>query len=106
MKVVVLIRFLLPARRVEVLPEIAPLIQQSNSNQRQSKITCRLQMVARQHAQASRENRQAFGDAEFGCITNLANLRDLRLVGTDVTVRTAFVALKSLSNLTNVVIAP
>ncbi len=59
MKVVIFVGFLLPARSVQVLPEISLLVKQSHADQRKSQIARRLQVVARQHTQSSSENRQA-----------------------------------------------
>ena len=56
MKVVVLVRLLLPARSIEILAKVALLIQQSHSHQRQSQIARCFQMIPRQYAQPSREN--------------------------------------------------
>ncbi len=66
LKVVVLIRFLLPAGGVKVLAKVALLIKQPDAHQGHAQVAGGLQMIAGQHAQAPGENRQAFGDAEFG----------------------------------------
>src|SRR5437870_2466089 len=57
------ISFFLPALRVYALLEIAIAIKQTNRNQRQIQVTSRLQMIARQNAQATRIQRQRAMDA-------------------------------------------
>ena len=59
------ISFFLPALRVYALLEIAIAIKQTNRNQRQIQVTGRLQMIARQNAQATRIQRQRAMDAEL-----------------------------------------
>ena len=59
------ISFLLPTLRVDALLEIAIAIKQTDSKQRQVQIACRLQMIARQNAQAAGIERQRAMDAEL-----------------------------------------
>src|SRR5439155_7154194 len=59
------ISFLLPALRIDALLEIAIAIKQTDSNQRQIQIARRLQMVARQNAQAAGIKWQRAMDAEL-----------------------------------------
>ena len=54
MKVVVFVGFLLPARLAQVLAEISLLIEQPDADQRHAQVAGRLQMIARQNAQARR----------------------------------------------------
>ena len=56
-KVVVLVGFLLPAGGVEVLAEIALLVEQPDADQRHAQVAGGLQVIAGQHAQAAGENR-------------------------------------------------
>ena len=65
-EVVVRVRLLLPARRVQILPEIALLIEQPHAHQRHAQVAGRFQVVARQHPQAAGEDGQALGQPEFG----------------------------------------
>ena len=56
---------LLPASRVELLAEVPVAVHQPDAGQRHAQARCRLQMVARQDAQAARVLGQGLGDAEL-----------------------------------------
>ena len=66
MEVVVLVKFLLPAGLVEVLAEIALLVEKSDAHDRHAEVARGLQVVAGQDAQAAGEDGEAFGQAELG----------------------------------------
>ncbi len=51
--------FLLPSVRIELLLEIAVLIEQAHAHQVEQRIARCLQVIARQHPQAARVNREA-----------------------------------------------
>ena len=72
----------LPSVGVEALAEVALLVQQSHPHQRDAQLGGALEVVARQHAQAARVDRQRLGQAELG-----AEIRDPRAVGGAVVVR-------------------
>jgi hypothetical protein len=65
LKIVVLIRFLLPSGGIQVLPEISLLVEQPHGHQRHSQVAGRFQMVAGQHSQAAREDGKTLGEPEF-----------------------------------------
>src|SRR5262249_54229251 len=56
---------LLPAIRIEKLPEVALLVQQSDADERIILIASGLQVVARENAKTARINRQAFRQPIF-----------------------------------------
>ena len=60
------VRFLLPAVLVDALREIALDVQQPDADERNAQVGRAFQMVAGQHAQAARINRQRLVDAELG----------------------------------------
>jgi hypothetical protein len=64
-EVVFLERFLLPAGAVQILAEIAFLIEQTYSDERKAQIAGGFEVIAGKDAEASRKNGQTFGDAEF-----------------------------------------
>ncbi len=66
MEVVVLIALLLPAGLVEVLTEVALLVEQADAHQGHAQVARRLQVIPGQNPQATGEDRQAFGQAELG----------------------------------------
>ncbi len=57
---------MLPAIGVEILTKIALLIKQSHPHQWQAQFTGRLEVIARQNAQAARIDRQGLGEAKLG----------------------------------------
>ena len=65
MEIVVFVRLLLPARLVEILPEIALLIEQADTDQGNPEVARGLQVVPRQHAESARKDGQALGKAEL-----------------------------------------
>ena len=60
------VALLLPAGRVQRLPEVAVAVQQANADQRQPEIGCRLQVVAGEDSQPSRVLGQHLADPELG----------------------------------------
>ena len=60
------VAFLLPAVGVQVLAEIAELIEQRHADERQVEIARRLHVIARKHAEAAGIDRQAFGESVLG----------------------------------------
>src|SRR5205085_8551579 len=65
-KIVNRIPLLLPAVRIEKLPEISLLVQKADPDQREILVARRLQMVAGEDSEAARIDRQAFGKTIFG----------------------------------------
>ena len=64
-KIVLNILFLLPAVGIEVLAEIAVLIQKADAHYRYPQVGCGLKMVARQNAKAAGVNRQAIRECRI-----------------------------------------
>jgi len=58
--------FLLPALAIQVLPEVALAVEQAHSDERNVEIGRALDVIARQHPQAARVNRQRLVQPEFG----------------------------------------
>ena len=65
-KIVLDVLFLLPAVGVEVLAEIAVLIQEADADDRNPQVGGGLKVVAGENAKAAGVDRQRFVDAEFG----------------------------------------
>ena len=59
-------RLRLPVAAGQRLPEITVLVEEADSDERQPEVARRLQMVARQDAEAARVNRQELRQAELG----------------------------------------
>ena len=55
----------LPPRRIDVLAAEAVLVEKAHRHERKPEVARRLQVVAGQHAEAARVDRQALGDAEL-----------------------------------------
>ena len=64
-KVIIRVELLLPSVRVQILAEIALLVQQPHSHQWQPQVAGRLEMVAGQDAQAAGVDTQALGQTEL-----------------------------------------
>src|SRR6516225_1439444 len=64
-EIVVFVRLLLPARLVEILPEVALLIEQADTHQRNPEVARGLQVVPRQDAESARKDGQALGKAKL-----------------------------------------
>ena len=65
-KIVVHVRFLLPAGLAEILAEVSLLVEQSDAHQWHAQVAGRLQMIAGQNAETAGENREALGQSELG----------------------------------------
>ena len=64
-EIVLDVEFLLPSVGVEVLAEIALLVEQAHGDEGQTQVTRRFQMIAGQDAQTASIDAQALGQAEF-----------------------------------------
>src|SRR6266851_3128920 len=64
-KIVVDVAFVLPARFVELLSEIAFLVEQTDRHQRNAQIAGGLQVIAGQESEAARKDGQTFGQPKF-----------------------------------------
>ena len=65
-EIVIGIAFLLPAVGIQILPEVALLIEQADADQREVQIAGGFQMIAGEDAQAAGIDGQALGEAVLG----------------------------------------
>ncbi len=64
-EVILRVLLLLPTVDVEILPEVALLIQQAHGGHGDAEVAGALEVVAGKHGEAARVDRQAFGDAKL-----------------------------------------
>src|SRR3990172_2035323 len=76
-EVVLGVSFLLKAVGVQILPEISLLIEQSDAEERESEVACRLEMITGEDAEASRIVRYALREAKLSRKIRNAGLKDL-----------------------------